>query len=1011
MVIWLAAFAPSTSLARAMQTTPVAPDPEFALIRTVLADVQLGRDGDAQKRIAADPALARAAFDELIADRVNVRLYEQPALAPNELHALGIFAAVLGPETQALAEKAERVAKRENPFDPTAPGIERALAAYCSIEQVERPDEPSSAIEQRRRAEIALDASRSAGGLIATVNCLHWLALYAFQGGDIFAARRYWTEAADGARRSGQAALGFSIHRYISLTYALEGSIPNALREAIAAEQYIASGALDVREVRDAAASLYANIIDYSTGINDRATALLYTRRFITFLETIDAPPTQRAEAFERLGAVYAQTAARSGDDALKAREALLSAADLFVAANEPERALTNFTAAGVVMIENADPGLARPPLERGRSYATGIKDDRALVGLDYWLGRSYLAEASKDPKNAQAHWDRGVATLKGALDRLAGLEGTGTYPAELKITVTFWLGRAMLEGPTSDRRAALGYFRQTFDAAVTGKRVNEAVTSVELIVRCYAGLGDLAAANRVASECYDRLAASGNIDPLVAANAISVELKRVNGQGSGRAIPPGLVAFYEHVLKSLEGDTEGRQAGALGALVVLAAETGDRQVLKARALDALHNLLTAERIDDAERVADAVTAAWADLGEQTLAAEWAGRFADLAGKSYEKAVADGRDDDAQQAAEGRARAEQIRGDAVEAAVWRERARVAEGKVIERFSRSGKFGLAVQAARTLGLEYANAGRMAEARQWLQRAVGFEGNINDVEARAQTLAALARVDVLDGKPESALARTRDLFALTSRTTAAGSGSFALPDAGDVLYPTPTVSGLLVCGAAYEALAADAPENAEYGERAVAAYRLALLLCDRAGEDDRALLPESAEISGRLVRALARSGQPREALTELSRVEAEATGGEVPQDLDKLQKSLPPRTVLLAFLRTDAQVFAVVVANGQVSVRDIKLAVDDAEVLAKRLARLAPTTAKGASDPGFDLFARQAREALVSPLAGNLKGANKVLLLDTGTLANLPVQALSGDFQIERVRLTPQMATRD
>mgnify|MGYP000863918422 CR=1 FL=1 len=175
-------------------------------------------DADARERIAVQ-----------VVDRLYPDSYGKPANAP--IPGAGARSA----DEQALAAKVARLAKGANPFAENGDPFEAALFAVCAVEQGAPPNTLAAEVEQRRRAEHALDVTRTAGSSVLTSHCLVWLGLYALQGGDTVVARRFLSEAAELSERGGASRIAVAARRNLSLTYALEGDIASALREGEAA--------------------------------------------------------------------------------------------------------------------------------------------------------------------------------------------------------------------------------------------------------------------------------------------------------------------------------------------------------------------------------------------------------------------------------------------------------------------------------------------------------------------------------------------------------------------------------------------------------------------------------------------------------------------------------------------------------------------------------------------------------------------------------------------------------
>ena len=737
-------------------------DREFELIRAVAAGGPVG---------GAEPALVRAAFEEALADAVVTRLYATPPLVAGADRALEALAAAAGDAARVLAGKVPRVEKGANPFDPAAEGVERALALVCAVEQVRDPEDPASAIRQKGRVEEALAAARAVDSAVLTGTCLAWLGLYAVQGGDVTVARRFLSEAAGLAARSGNAYAGLTAHRYLSLTYALESDVAAAAREAEEAERIVAARSVSDAVLESTGPELYADLVDYALRLGDRTKAVEWARRAVALLEALAAPAAQRAEALERLGQLHAQSAAGSPDDARRGAVALAAAAALREETLEQDRAILDYTGAGVLLFENATPAEARPALEKARDLARhpGLED--LLSGVEYWLGRTHLAESvGGNSKTAAAAFERGVALLGTALERLERLERSGAETSELRMTLTFWLGRAYLEGPSPKPREAAGYLRRAFGAALEAEDVNSAVACAELELRATSASGGAAAVRQTAADLYDRLAASGRIDPLNAANALAIELGRIAPARDG--LSPAVVAFYDHVVAALGRTHKEKAPRAAAALVTLAAAGNDRALLAARA-DAAFGGLVAAKADDAARdLAEAVWGAWLAIGDAAETSRWRGRYEALATAAYEAVRGDAkRAERALQLAEGLARAARSRSDAAAVARWT--AAVADHRraVAEALERDGKLGLAVGAWRAYATALSDLGRHEEAGRWYAHAGETAARVGDREGQAAAIAGRARAELGSGNVKAALVSAREAAAAYDALAAA------------------------------------------------------------------------------------------------------------------------------------------------------------------------------------------------------------------------------------------------
>lgn len=774
-------------------------EPEFELIRRVAAGA--GPE--------ADPDLARAAFEETLADAAVARLYGTAPMVTGEDRVLEALAAATADpaSARALAEKLSGVAKGANPFDEQAAGVERALAALCYAEAVEDRDDPATAIDQSRRFQTALEAARAAHSSVLTVTCLAWLGLYAFQGGDMMVARRYLSEAATLAERSDQFAPLLTAHRYLSLSYALESNTSNALREAELAERIVAAGKVPPATQASVGPALYGDLSDYALGLGDRAKATEYARRKVALLEKIGAAASDRAMALERLGQLYAQTASDSPDDARQGSAALGAAADLHAGAGAPDRAVIDYTAAAVLLVENASGAEARPLLEKALTLSSKPELDDLRVGVEYWLGRSYLASAARaEPKDARAAFNRGVALIETALRRLGALERKGSPSPSLRATLNAWLGRAWVEGPQRTPRLAALYFQRAADALLEAGDVNAAVEYGEYTLRLTLEAGK--PVDRLAADLFDRVVAGGRIDPLNAASALASELQR---QTDGAGVAPSVVTFYEHVAASVRVKQPERAAEVEGALVLFAARERDRTLLSTRAAKAFDALVAAKRTGPAETLAEAVWDAWTAIGNAAEAAGWRARYEPLAEVSFEAAHSDPkRVDVALHAAEGLWRAAEARSDTAAAEKWSGAVAVIRRAVAGSLEEQRRLGLALDAWRSYADVLVKRGEREQARSAYDHAAAIASGINDREGRAESLVGRARVELELGAAKEALASSSEAVSLT---TATDDGDGALPSVAQLVYPKVAVEALGVYGAACDALAASASSAAD------------------------------------------------------------------------------------------------------------------------------------------------------------------------------------------------------
>ncbi len=780
--------------ASALSTQHSALPPEFDLIRKLAAT----------QNAESDPIVARAAFEEAISDAVVSRLYATPPMVANEAQAIDVLA--INPGAKALVEKLGRVEKGANPFDPNADGIERALALRCAVEQVDRTDAAQAGVEQRRRVETALGAAREIDSLVLVSDCLTWLGLYSIESGDVTAARRFLGEAADIAERIGHGYGRFTTHRYLGLTYELEGDLASALGQTELAERAVAERALPKEFLATTGAALYVDLTNYATRTGDQAKAVAFARSHVDLLASLEAPAAARAESLERLGQLYARAAAGNAAQARLAAEALASAAKLWDGSGQADRAVIDFTGAGVLLIENASGAEARPILDRALAIAARSRSESLQAGVEYWLGRSYIAEAAgAPPKQARASYERAVAILGGALRRLDSVEDTAP---ELRMPLHFWLGRAYLEGPAPDAAAAVMHLDRAFGSALDAGDPNTAVLCAELALRALWVRGDEAGVRAKAVEFYDRLVASERIDALNAAGALAAELQR-DAVGV-KGVPPVVVALYDHVAAALAPKFEAKAANAAATVVITAAGARDRGLLVARASGAFDRLVAAGEKGMAQDLAEVVWGAWDALGDAAEAAKWRTRYEPLAEAGYTAARAAKRSQAAIGAAEGLRRAALARGDSEAAARWSGAVADLRRQSAEALEASGQLGLALDAWRVLAAAFSTEGNHAEAKRAFDRAAALASRNADRQGRADALAGRARAELDLGDARAALATTSEALALSSSVPVEGPD--ALPPASGVAFKRPAVAALVVRGEALSALARVAPDDA-------------------------------------------------------------------------------------------------------------------------------------------------------------------------------------------------------
>lgn len=767
---------------------------EFELIRKLAAT----------QNAESDPVVVRAAFEEALSDAVVSRLYATPPMVANEAQALDVLA--INPGSKALVEKLGRVAKGANPFDATADGIERALALRCAVEQVDRTDSASAGVEQRRRVETALGAAREVDSLVLVSDCLTWLGLYAIESGDVTAARRFLGEAADIAERIGHGYGRFTTRRYLGLTYELEGDVASALRETEIAERVVAERALPKEFLQTTGSALYVDLTNYAVRSGDQAKAVGFARGNVELLASLDAPAAARAEALERLGQLYARGATGNAAQARLGAEALASAAKLWDGSGQADRAVIDFTGAGVLLVENAGGAEARPILDQALAIAARSRSESLQAGVEYWLGRSYIAEAAgAPPKQARASFERAVAILGGALRRLDSVQDRAP---ELRMPLHFWLGRAYLEGPAPDAGAAVMHLDHAFDSALEAGDPNTAVLCAELALRALWVRGGEAGVRAKAVEFYDRLVASERIDALNAAGALAAELQR-DAVGV-KGVPPSVVALYDHVAAALAPKFEAKAANAAATVVLTAAGARDRALLATRASGAFDRLVAANEKSTAQDLAEAVWGAWDALGDAAEAAKWRTRYEPLAEAGYTAARAAKRPQAAIGAAEGLRRAALARGDAEAAARWWGAVADLRRQSAEALEASGQLGLALDAWRVLAAGFASDGNHAEAKRAYDRAAALATRNADRQGRADALAGRARAELDLGDPKAALASSSEALALASSVPVEGPD--ALPPAAGVAFRRPAVAALVVRGEALSALAKTATDEA-------------------------------------------------------------------------------------------------------------------------------------------------------------------------------------------------------
>jgi hypothetical protein len=283
---------------------------EFSLVADVAAELAAGREAAAKSKAAADPHLARAAFEELMSDAVGVRLHGSEPAIEREDSLLTIFAEASGdPASVALLARLPNVAKGANPFDSAGTPFERLLAAVCAIDQVENPDDLAGGVEQEKRVHAALDLARASDNAVAIYSTLGLLGLFAFQGGDMGSAKSRWAEAAEASARAGHSAAQISFRRLLALAFAQERNLVEARREASASEALLSAVVTPSAKLRDVGLSLYRELVSYNDQLGDREGAIEVLTREAAFLGRAAGPADARADVYEQLARFHAQNA------------------------------------------------------------------------------------------------------------------------------------------------------------------------------------------------------------------------------------------------------------------------------------------------------------------------------------------------------------------------------------------------------------------------------------------------------------------------------------------------------------------------------------------------------------------------------------------------------------------------------------------------------------------------------------------------------------------------------
>jgi hypothetical protein len=793
--------------------------PEFALVSKLAAELAAGREAAARSGAAADPSLSRAAFEELMADAVGVRLHgSEPAVA-DEDRLLALLAEASGPQAVATLDRLAGVAKGANPFEGSADAFERLLGALCAVDQVANPDDLAGGVEQEKRARAALDLARAADNLVATYSTLGLLGLFAFQGGDMGSAESRWAEAAEAASRAGHDASQIQFRRLLAVAYAQERKLVEARREAAATEALLSGVAAPSPKLQDVGASLYAELVSYNEQLGDRDGAIEVLKRQAAFLGRTGAPADRRADVHERLARFYAQNAVASRLDAEEGARALTAAGDAWLEIDKRDRAMLALTGAGVLLVENVGGREARPLFERARTLAESLGES-AVVGLIYWLGRSHLAEGTNaSVARASALFDVAAART----ERLARGKNAADF-ADLRATIAFWSGRAHLARGPKDPPLAGQFFKRAFDMALAAGDVNKAVLYAEWYVRA-AGAGP--AATQAATRIFDALVATKRLDPVRTAEALVVVLE----EGAPRqphALDPASVALFDRASASI-------------SLVRTAAEAGDGTLLAARADKVFDTLATAQDASgrasaEAQDLAERVAEAWGYLGNSSEAARWRAKLRPLAEATYKSGLEAKLFEAAAVAAERLTRAAIADKRVEDAATWARAAAEARGRVVEGYEEKGKLGLAAENARRAASVLLDASQYVPAREWFDRAAKLSASAGDREARAEALARRARAELSAGDAKSALASAHEALGLASANGLAGNDlrTYTLPTLGDVLFVRSAFDALRVRGDAYAVLAdseQDATARAAHGEQAIASYVLAVGVRER------------------------------------------------------------------------------------------------------------------------------------------------------------------------------------
>jgi hypothetical protein len=854
IVVLLGGVAHGLSLARIAQIP--APTPrsvqlaaEFALIAQVAGELHAGREAAAKGIAATDPRLARAAFEELMADAVYARLRGAEPAFDHEDGLLALFATASGQgDAPALLAKLPQVAKGANPFTPSSGAFEAVLASICAVDQVPNPDDLAGGVEQEKRARAALDSARASDNLVATYSGLGLLGLFAFEGGDMRSAARHWAEAATSASRAGHVAAEITFRRSLAIAYARERSLVEARREASAAEALLASVAAPSPALKDVALNLYRELVSYNEQLGDRTGAIAALEREAAFLGRVGAPAQSalRADVFEQLARLYAQNAVAARRDAEEGARAFVAAAEAWLEAGKRDRAMIDLTAAGVLLVENVGGREARPLFERARALAEGLKDRSSVVGAVYWLGRTYLAESSDpNPTAARAARARAIALLADAAartERLARGKSAADF-AELRATIAFWAGRARLAGPAPDVAGARQHFQRALDTALAAGDVNAAVLYAEWHLRAASRAIDV---DRTAIRLFDALMATKRLAPARTAETLASVLEEDAPQPA-HALRSATVALFERAAAANDGASA---TSALAALIRMAADAGDSALLAARAEKAFDALVSAKAAsggvslgaqDLAERVADA----WTELGNPSEAARWRSKLWPLAQESYEAARAASGFEEAALAAERLTRAATADERAADVTAWARAAAAARLQVADAYESQGKLGLAAENARQAASTLFGAGQYVQARESFDRAAKLAASADDRSGQAEALARRARAELSAGDARSSILSAQEALVAVSGDARLLTGTaplYPLPSSDALPLPVPAFGALLVRGDAHASLAdggqperlpggSYVPTREESNVEAVRSYELAIEIRER------------------------------------------------------------------------------------------------------------------------------------------------------------------------------------